>query len=266
MKRKRSLPKQILRIIFFPFVAIYDRILEKHLQVLEKKIRRELEVSLSHELKTPLTSIYAYSELLLDHLEDPEDQKALRVIHTRSQELLRLIDNMITISVLEFNPGSIEFSCVDFSQIVVQAVNRFKRFYPDTTMYNLEYQVTPDLSVWGEEKILFTLVYELISNAFLYRKQNVAAEIQVFLEQQEERALLTIRDHGQGIDPRNRDRIFQQFFRIEDRDRSSTPGLGIGLTLVKKILKVTQGQLQLNSEVGIGTEIAIDLPLRYPEN
>lgn len=266
MKKSKNIFIRILRIIFFPFVIIYDKILEKHLQVLEKKIRRELEVSLSHELKIPLTSIFAYSELLLDHLEDKEDQKALRVIHTRSQELLRLIDNMITISVLEFNPSSIEFSAVDFSQIVVQAVNRFKKFYPDTRTYDLEFSATPELYVWGEEKILFTLVYELISNAYLYRKQDMTAMISVSLTRKEDRVILVIKDQGQGIDQKNRERIFQQFFRIEDRDRSSTPGLGIGLTLVKKILKVTNGRLQLISEIGQGTEINVILPVKILEN
>ncbi len=261
MKRSKNLFFRILRIIFFPFVYIYERILERHLYVMEKRIRREFEVGLSHELKTPLTSIYAYAELLLDHLEDEEDKRSVKVIYVKSQELLRLIDNMITISIIDFNPYSIEYSEVDMSQIAVRCINRFKNLYPDFKSYNLKTYIEPDLLVRGEDKLLFTIAYELLSNAYLYRQKNNVADISMELSHSEGEAVLRIKDNGQGISVKDRQKVFDQFFRIEDRDRATTPGLGIGLSLVKKIVTVLNGSIELKSKVDKGTEIQVRLPL-----
>ncbi len=100
-----------------PFVWMYGRMLEQHDRILEKKIRRQIEISLSHELKTPLTSILAYSEMLLENLSDGQNKEYALLINKNSIELLRLIDNIIAISIFPHYSSHPHRGCIFYKKL-----------------------------------------------------------------------------------------------------------------------------------------------------
>ena len=265
MKAILKFLNNIAHFIFFPFIFIYHKLLDRHLKLLEKKIRREIEIGLSHELKTPLTSIYAYSEMLLERLKTPEDKESAEIIYKKSQEMIRLVNNMITISILDFNPMSLHLENVNLSNVTVKTVNHFKKVYPDLHNYDIYSEITPDITVFGDDNLLCTMIFELLNNAYLYRQEDKSAVIKLKLEKVRNLAILTVKDQGYGIHNRNLDRVFERFYRSEERDTARTPGLGIGLSLVKKATILMKGKIQLKSDIGKGTLVQIRLPIADKE-
>ncbi|OHD57355.1 MAG: hypothetical protein A2Y33_07680 [Spirochaetes bacterium GWF1_51_8] len=258
------------RIVSAPFHWMTSKFLERHDAVLEKKIRRELEVSLSHELKTPLTSIFAYSELLLESLEktgNKEDLEAIRLIYKKSQELIRFIDNLINISILEMNPKVLFSTQINISNVIIESVNRFRTFYDIGQDVKIITDIRPDTNVFGNDRLFQNVVFELLSNAYLYSKEKKTAKITVTGKETGEgpqkKYELKIADNGIGIKPGNISHVFDKFFRAEEIDTARTSGLGIGLTLVKRAVGLYSGDIEIASRYGEGTTVTVRFPVYY---
>ncbi|OHD54456.1 MAG: hypothetical protein A2014_05650 [Spirochaetes bacterium GWF1_49_6] len=264
--------KAIGRTLSAPFRWVFHKFMDKHDTVLEKKIRRELEISLSHELKTPLTSIFAYSELLIESLEKygtKEDKESIKLIYRKSQELIRFIDNIINISILEINPQVLFSTKINLSNIIIEAVNRFRTFYEIGRDVSIATSIEPDLNVFGNDRFFQTVFFELLSNAYLYRKDKkpvvISLSAKMVLKKEKDKTIelceCVIADNGIGIRQSNLSRVFEKFFRAEEADTAQTSGLGMGLTLVKKILNFYNSTIEIKSDYGKGTTITIEFPL-----
>jgi signal transduction histidine kinase len=255
-----------------PFRWVFHKMMDKHDAVLEKKIRRELEISLSHELKTPLTSIFAYSELLIESLEKygtKEDKESIKLIYRKSQELIRFIDNIINISILEINPQVLFSTKINLSNIIIEAINRFRTFYEIGRGVTITTSIEPDLNVFGNDRLFQTVFFELLSNAYLYKRDkkpvNIDLSVKTVLKKDKDKTAefceFTITDNGIGIKPSNLNRVFEKFFRVEEADTAQTSGLGMGLTLVKRALSFYNSTIDITSIYGKGTTITIEFPL-----
>lgn len=239
-----------------------------HDSKLEKKIRREVEVILSHELKTPLTSIFAYSELLIDNLssnpeETNEENLAFsKTIYRKSRELMRFIDNVLHISILEINPGSYHRGRVNLSLLMKNTVSQFKKFFELRPEDRFEVEIADSITVIGNEKLLNDMVFEILANAFLYRKQHSPLHITFSLKSVGKKAVLSVSDNGIGIRGNLKERIFDKFFRIEGSDEGSISGLGVGLTLVQKASTFMAGKVSIESAFKKGTTVTLTFPLK----
>lgn len=246
-----------------PFRLIWRKLTERHDVRVEKRVRREIEVNLSHELKTPLTCILAYSEILADTLDNPEQRESALVIYHKSKELVRLIENTIEISVLDFNPQSIYISEVNLSNILISTISKFKNYQEDENNYEINSEIELNIKLPGNEKYLSQMVFELIYNSYLYRKPDEKAVIGIKLSRSQDYAILKVQDNGIGIKSKFKDKVFMRFFRGDGGDRAQTSGMGIGLTLTKQIVEdILHGSIRLDSKEKQGTTIEIRLPLR----
>jgi signal transduction histidine kinase len=254
--------RKILNFIFFPFRWIWKKILAKHTALIEKRIKREIEISLSHELRTPLTCILAYSEMLAENVKSKENIEAAKVIYNKSKEMVRLIDNLIEISVLDFNPQSVYKTQINLSNTVIAAINKFKFFYEDYDDFAVFSEVELNIEVPGNKKLFTLMFFEILNNAYFYKKPSEKAIISVSLKQSNNHAILKIRDNGIGIKDKFKKRIFERFFRTENGDTADTSGMGIGLSLVKKIVELFDGTINLQSTWGEGSEFTIVLPTK----
>jgi two-component system phosphate regulon sensor histidine kinase PhoR len=244
-----------------PFRWIFSRLLERHDRIHEKRIRREIEITLTHELKTPLTTILGYSEILLESAKfaDEESLGYIRSIHRQSRELVRFIDNLIILSVIDFNPQVFFRNEADLAVIVREAMMDFDRDHRGESGYRFVVEGEDSLTVETSERLIRKSLLELFLNAWLYRSPDRELEIHVKLEKTGGYGIVTVSDNGLGISARYLPRIWEKFFRVEAEENAHVPGLGVGLCLVRQSVELFGGSITVESEEGKGTSFLIHL-------
>lgn len=225
-----------------------------------EKYRREFTANVSHELKTPLTSINGYAEMIASGMTNEEDTKKFAgTIHKEGLRLLELIDSIINLSRIEgeVKNQALSFESVDLFEIGSNTVSRLK---------NIAHEKGISLSIVGSKTILNAnkqmmedLFSNLIDNAIKYNKENGTVDVSVQVE--EGLALIRVKDTGMGIPKDEQARIFERFYRVDKSRSKRISGTGIGLSIVKHIVEYYKGTIHLNSEKDQGTEIEIKLPL-----
>lgn len=219
--------------------------------------KKQFTANVSHELKTPLTSIAGYAELIETGMAKPEDVKPFAgVIRKQALRLVSLSEDIIQLSQLEENDEQkIAFESVDIYEIC-------KRCVEALSINAQNKNVTLTLNgescyVKGNGSLLEELVYNLCDNAIRYNKEN--GSVTVSVEPLESGARLTVKDTGIGIPDKYKDRIFERFFRVDKSRSKATGGTGLGLAIVKHIAQQHDAELTLNSVLGEGTEIIMSL-------
>ncbi|WP_141431863.1 AAA family ATPase [Bacillus sp. 03113] len=240
--------------------------LEKANQQLEeeKKKRSELLSNISHDLKTPITSIQGYIEAILDGIvENPRQQKFyLERSLIRIKSLNRLILDLFDLSQLEMGSISFSFEAVTISKLFIHITGLFEL---DVKARGLEYQVSmPNLNelefplVFADPVRIEQVVANLISNAIKFTQKGI---IELRLEVNKDQSAVTIfvTDTGSGIEPEDTQKIFERSFT--KRGKSNQEGYGLGLAICKEIIDAHNGKIGAMSQVGRGTTIYINLPI-----
>lgn len=217
-------------------------------------MRQEFTANVSHELKTPLTSISGYSELIESGMATDEDvTRFAGEIHQNANRLLTLINDIIRLSELDVSTEEIPYEQLDLYAIAEKCV--------DMLQVNAEnHDVTIELTgksafVHANREMMNELLYNLCDNAIRYNKKG--GTVNVSVEQREELVILSVKDTGIGISKEHQERIFERFYRV-DRSRSKlTGGTGLGLAIVKHIVAQHNARLELESEKDVGTQIRV---------
>ena len=246
---------------------VMETIRRQHEEILKNaRTRQEFTANVSHELKTPLTAISGYSELIETGMTDEETTiRFAGEIHHSSRRLLTLINDIIRLSELdtaeeepmeEVDLLVLAQSCVDMLQISAK-----------------KHQVTLELAgeptlIRANKGMIEEVVYNLCDNAIRYNRAGgrVWVETRTVRREtsgqgQKSLAALTVRDTGIGIPAEHQERIFERFYRVDKSRSKSTGGIGLGLAIVKHIAALHDAALELESEEGVGTEIRLLLPL-----
>jgi PAS domain S-box-containing protein len=226
-------------------------------------VRREVVSTVSHEVRTPLTSITGYLELLSDGVAGPlTEQQAsmLEVIGRNTARLQRLVDDLLLLSQAEraprIGPASVE---VRLDEVVRSEVESLRPLAAQRGQrLDLREDPTP-VVVLGDREQLDRAVANLLSNATKYTREG--GEISVTLTRTADRAVLRIADTGVGIPESEQDRLFDRFFRASTAAESGAPGTGLGLAIVKSLVELNSGHVDVDSEPGHGSVFTIDLPL-----
>lgn len=229
---------------------------ENRQKALDKQ-KKQFTANVSHELKTPLTSIAGYAELIENGMAKPEDIKPFAgVIRKQALRLVSLSEDIIQLSQLEENDEQkITFESVDIYEICKRCVEALSiNAQNKNVVLNL---IGESCYVKGNGSLLEELVYNLCDNAIRYNKEN--GSVTVSVEPLESGARLTIKDTGIGIPDKYKDRIFERFFRVDKSRSKATGGTGLGLAIVKHIAQQHGADLTLDSVFGEGTEITIML-------
>lgn len=223
-----------------------------------EKIRREFSANVSHELKTPLTSISGYAEMIASGMVKPDDVGTFaQKIQKESLRLLTLIDDIIKLSSLDENAHDEEsFETVNLKAVISETLDILSRQIAEKeikTAVNAQ-----DIQIEGNTSMLSELVYNLCENAIKYNTEG--GELRVNLYKNDTGKVLEVTDTGIGIDKKYHERIFERFFRVDKSHSKKTGGTGLGLSIVKHIAELHHAALSIESELGKGTTIRVVFP------
>ena len=235
-----------------PFVTMINR---QHEDIVRNaNMRQDFTANVSHELKTPLTSISGYAELIENGMASEADvQRFSKEIHKNAKRLLTLINDIIKLSELDAIENSIYFEKVNLYDMAETCVNMLQ-VNAEKHNVSLLFSGTP-CTITANKDMIEELMYNLCDNAIRY---NVPGGM-VWMEVKEEygKVVLRVKDTGIGIPVEHQERIFERFYRVDKSRSKSTGGTGLGLAIVKHIVAKHEAKIELNSEVGKGTEITI---------
>lgn len=224
-----------------------------------EQLRREFSANVSHELKTPLTSIMGAAEIIANGIVKPEDIKHFaEKIYSEGKRLLALIEDIIKVSRLDEGKFTNEFGDVSLYRICQSIMAELKEKAENRNV-NLSGSLD-DVTVCGIESVLYEMVYNLCDNAISYNKDNGKAELT--LKKTENGCVVTVSDNGIGIPKEHQTRIFERFYRVDKSHSKGTGGTGLGLSIVKHAAVIHGGEISLESEVGKGTVISVTIPNR----
>jgi len=227
------------------------------------KKKSEFVSHVAHELRTPLSSICAYVEMLVDGeaTEETTRQEFYEIIQTSADRLGRLIDNMLDISRIEAGTVRINKERISLAMVTREAIDVMR---PKAVEKNIEF--TEDLtpvaySVMADRDLIYQAVLNLIGNAIKYTPQGGKVCVRITPHEENQTILIEVSDTGVGIPKEDLPRMFGKFFRVE-ANKGMAKGTGLGLNLVKNIVEtIHEGTVSLASEVGKGSTFGISLPL-----
>ena len=238
-----------------PFVQI---IRNQHEAIMESaQMRQEFTANVSHELKTPLTAISGYSELIENGMADEQDITRFAAgIHKNAKRLLTLINDTIRLSELDA-ASEVPFETLNLYDIAATSVDmlQINAENHDVSLY-LEGE---SCEMKGDRQMMEELLYNLCDNAIRYNNKDGKVWIRVSREAAGE-VCLQVKDTGIGIPKEHQERIFERFYRVDKSRSKSTGGTGLGLAIVKHIVVKHGARLELDSTVGKGTTIRIFFP------
>lgn len=235
-----------------------ETIQEQHKNIIKSaKMRQEFTANVTHELKTPLTSISGYAELIESGMAGEEETgRFAKEIHRNANRLLHLINDILQLSELETRDFELEKEKLNLYGMAATCVEMLK-INADPNHIKL--------SVWGEttwiegnRSMIEELLYNLCSNAIRYNKPN--GEVYVSVEETEEGVVLQVKDTGIGISKEHQDRVFERFYRVDKSRSKERGGTGLGLAIVKHIVAEHGAKISLESEEGKGTTVSVFFP------
>ena len=222
-----------------------------------EKLRREFTSNVSHELKTPLTSIYGVSDMLASGMVKAEDVAGFAgTIKEESARLISLIDDIIKLSRLDESTVPQETEIIDVFGSARDVVRRLSGKASENDI-GLSFSGEPS-EIKGVQHILDEIVYNICENAIKYNRPGGFVKVSVRNEGSE--SLITVADNGIGIPKADRERVFERFYRVDKSHSKQIGGTGLGLSIVKHGVIYLGGKINLESEEGVGTVITVGFP------
>lgn len=228
-------------------IILHDLDAQKQAQ----KLRREFSANVTHELKTPLTSILASSEMLSNGLVSKEDtQQFLQKIEKEAKRLLEMIDEILRLSFLDEAQDYLPMQTVELKNIIQNVFERLKIIANNnkiTLLSDLQ-----ECTIRGNGELLENLIYNLCDNAIKYN--NKGGFVKVTLKKEQDGICLSVKDNGIGIPKESHKRIFERFYCVDKGRSKQLGGTGLGLSIVKSVAKLHHAKIEVKSKAGKGSE------------
>lgn len=219
-----------------------------------EQMRKEFAGNVSHELKTPLTAISSYAELIRDGIARPEDIPEFAAhIYAETQRMIALVDDILKLSRLDEKVDLGPTQSINLLALAGQAEQALRPL-ADNRQVEVKVSGRP-LTVAGNEAILFEMVYNLIDNAIKY--SNTGGHVDVKVLEQDGAVLLQVADQGIGIPKQHQGRVFERFYRVDKSHSKKTGGTGLGLSIVKHAALYHNAEVSLESEENKGTTVTV---------
>lgn len=218
------------------------------------KARQDFTANVSHELKTPLTAISGYAELLEGGMAGEEQQKHFyQEIRKNADRLLALINDIIRLSELDRKGYESTFEEVDLYEVAKECLDElFVNAKQRSVTISFDGE---SCSVHGSRDLLKELIENLAQNAIRYN--NAGGKVMISVAKRDGRSTLVVKDNGIGIPASEQQRIFERFYRVDKSRSKATGGTGLGLAIVKHIVEIHDAKIELDSAPGVGTTITI---------
>lgn len=227
-------------------------------QMEAERVRREFSANVSHELKTPLTSISGYAEIMKDGLVRAEDMPRFAGrIHKEAQRLIALVQDIIQLSRIEEGPADWQWETVELKELCEETAEHLA-----SKASNRQVKVEVigvEAHVTGVRRLLEEMVTNLCDNAIKYNRPG--GHVVMTVSQTEEGVCLKVEDNGIGIPAEHQGRIFERFYRVDKSHSRETGGTGLGLSIVKHAAAIHQGQICLESDGATGTCVTVLFPM-----
>lgn len=225
-----------------------------------EKVRQDFVANVSHELKTPVTSIKGFTETLLYGAYKKEETllEFLEIIQQESDRLQLLINDLLDLSKMEQQTFSLSLEPVSFALIVSRA-NQLISHAADEKSITVQTTSVDDVVVRADENRLLQIVVNLISNAITYSPEKT--QVSIHYAQVGAYGNIVIEDQGIGMEQQELGRIFERFYRVDKARSRNSGGTGLGLAIVKHLVEAHQGKIKVESEPGKGTTFTVSIPL-----
>ncbi|MBP3896936.1 MAG: two-component sensor histidine kinase [Mogibacterium sp.] len=235
-----------------------EKIRMQHENLLEAvKARQDFTANVSHELKTPLTAISGYAELIENGLTDPESEKHIaEQIRSNADRLLQLINDTIQLSKLDHGEADSSREEIDLYEAASECCRNLAVSAEKSNVL-LTCDGRPAF-IRGDEEQIRELIENLVQNGIRYN--NAGGYVRVSVRREDGHAVLFVRDNGLGIAREKQGRVFERFYRVDKSRSRSSGGTGLGLAIVKHIAEIHNADIELDSTPGIGTEISVHFP------
>ncbi|MDO5415677.1 MAG: ATP-binding protein [Lachnospiraceae bacterium] len=229
----------------------------------ERKIRQEFFSNASHELKTPITSIQGYAELLENDIVTDEAMKKdfIHRIKKEAVHMTSLINDILMISRLEAKEAETAFSQVRVAVVLQDVRDSIEPMAAGQGVFL--HTDCPPVSIWANPQQIRELFMNLVSNAVKYN--HPGGQVWVTVREQDGQLILKVRDNGMGIPEDSLDRIFERFYRVDKGRSRKQGGTGLGLSIVKHIVNFYHGTIQVHSKMEEGTEFVVAIPMESEE-
>ncbi|MCF7848343.1 MAG: cell wall metabolism sensor histidine kinase WalK [Kiritimatiellales bacterium] len=231
-----------------------------HLRHLET-VRSDFVANVSHELKTPITSIKGFVETLLSEEWNHSEEilRFLEIINQQTGRLSAIIDDLLTLSRLEQKTGTVIKENEKLVDILEDAIRLCELQAKETTI-QIQLECPNDIVLPINAHLLEQAIVNLVINAVKYSEPEKT--VRIMAEKQAERVIIRVEDEGFGIENKHLERLFERFYRVDTARSRKLGGTGLGLSIVKHIVQVHEGSIHVESKIGVGSTFTIALPGR----
>lgn len=222
--------------------------------------RRDFLADVSHELRTPISYIKGYSEgLASGYIKDDEEQKKyLKLIHREATRMVKLVSDLLDLSRLDGGQYSLEKHPFPLSQLIDDFVQKYMKDLKEKHI-RLNVELDPDIIIHADEGRMEQILQNLMDNAIKYTDPE--GEISITLTKHSKGALIELADSGIGIPYEDLKKITERFYRVDKGRSRRYGGTGLGLSIVAKLVRLHDGEMEIQSEVGKGTVIRLMFPV-----
>ena len=261
-------PEEVYRAHYAPFlndkgirsglILVFQDITEHHKL---EAMRREFVANVSHELKTPITTIKSYTETIMDGVLDDKEMSTrfLGVINNECDRMTRIVRDLLQLSSMDYQETNWELSEVCFKDLL-ELIDLKMQISARAKNQTLRVQVEPDLPcLTGNRDALEQVVLNVVSNAIKYTQEG--GSIALSASQENHDLVVRVTDNGSGIPKEDLDRIFERFYRVNKARSRAMGGTGLGLSIAKQIVELHGGTIAIDSEYGNGTKVEIRFAL-----
>ena len=267
-EQRKNIENKYVNMLFAPFqdendkpagvITVIQDITE-HVKL--DNMRKEFVADVSHELKTPITSIMGYADTLIEGEYDDETRsKFLSVISTEARRMARLVTDLLTLSRYDNKKVETDVTSFDLGDLVKRCLEKLK-FEIEKKGHNVECFVTASVPPIVADKYgIERVVLNILSNAIKYTPDNGTIKVYVGFVYND--AYIKVIDNGIGIPESDLTRIFERFYRVDKARSRELGGTGLGLSIAKEILDKNKGSIDIKSKVGKGTEVVIRIPAK----
>lgn len=222
-------------------------------------LRRELMANVSHDLKTPLTMIKAYAELIRDvtHNDTEKMNKNLNTIIEETDRLNVLVNDILELSKMKSNIAPLELEEFDLNELIKTIINRYE-IYIEKENYNIEYKEKPNTIIKADKKRIEQVIYNLINNAINYTGED--KKVIINIKEEKQNIKIEIKDTGKGISKKDLEYIWDKYYKVDKTHSRVQVGSGIGLSIVKNILISHKFEYGVETKINKGTTFYFIIP------
>ncbi len=241
------------------FAGYIGSCVDIHEMVEAESLKDEFISSASHELKTPVTTIKVYSQMLEDFFDKEGNDrplKFLKKVNTQVVKLTKLINNLVDLTKIQGDVYEYQYSYFDFNKLIAEEV---KKAQYETSQQVIRLEGFAEKQVFGDRERIRQVISNLLDNAVKFSPE--ADSVEVLVSETGTELSVSVIDHGIGIEENQRTKIFNRFYRVYNRTANTFPGLGLGLYIASQIVQQHGGEIQVDS-TGDGTKFTFTIPFR----